>query len=228
MDEDLAKIRAHRAGDPDAFAELFEKYRERIYRICYRLTFDKEDALDVCQLAFFKAYRALPVFERQGRFYTWLYRIATNVAIDFLRDRRRRPLVLDAETLEATEAQPSAHHRARSAGAARPTRGRPAAGAAPWSPQNGEPGPFEALLRKELEWEVARAVESLSPEHRATLLLRAAEGLSYRQIAAVLRCPTGTVMSRLHAARERMREALGSYIEGLSRQKLRESAVRGI
>jgi RNA polymerase sigma-70 factor (ECF subfamily) len=191
-DVDVALIRAHRTGDTEAFGQIFDRYRDRVFRLLYRLTFDKEDALDLCQLTFLKVYRALGVYERQGSFYTWLYRIAVNTALDHLRDRRKRPKATDADLLDA---------EARALKAKGPPLREP------------DVTPVEALLRKELEDEVARAVGRLPAAHRATLLLRAAEGLSYREIATVLECPPGTVMSRLHAAREQLRASLARYLD---------------
>jgi RNA polymerase sigma-70 factor (ECF subfamily) len=202
MVEDEGLIRAHRAGDRDAFPALVERYRDRIYRLCYRLTLDKEDALDLCQLTFWKAYRGLAEYDRQGALFTWLYRIASNAAIDLLRDRRRR-----AQGLARVERRRSAAERFRG-GRDEPARPAGAAG------ERAEDDPARLALRKELHGEVARAVNALSPEHRATLMLRAAEGLSYREIASALDCPVGTVMSRLHVARERVREALAGYLHG--------------
>jgi RNA polymerase sigma-70 factor (ECF subfamily) len=195
MMEDEGLIRAHRAGDREAFPALVDRYRDRIYRLCYRLTLDKEDALDLCQLTFWKAYRGLADYDRSGALFTWLYRIASNAAIDLLRDRKRRAVGL-------ARARPELRRP--------PERRRPAAAAV----EAAADDPARLALRKELHVEVARAVSGLSPEHRATLMLRASEGLSYREIAAALDCPVGTVMSRLHAARERVREALAGYLGG--------------
>ncbi len=184
--EDDRLVRAHRAGDPDAFSALVERYRDRVYRLCWRLCFDKDDALDLCQLTFWKAYRGLATYDRDGAFFTWLYRIATNAAIDLMRDRRRRRTVALA-TGGGDEAGVAAEPIARD-------------------------DPARLALDSELRREVARAVASLPPDHRATLVLRAGEGLSYREIAALLGCPVGTVMSRLHAARSRVRASLGGYL----------------
>jgi RNA polymerase sigma-70 factor (ECF subfamily) len=197
MVEDDGLIRAHRAGDREAFPALVERYRDRIYRLCYRLTLDKEDALDLCQLTFWKAYRGLAAYDRQGALFTWLYRIASNAAIDLLRDRKRRAAGLERAVPDlrrgGAPAEAAAEHALRA---------------------RAEDDPARVVLRKELRDEVSRAVGTLSPEHRATLMLRAAEGLSYREIASALDCPVGTVMSRLHVARERVRGALEGYLHG--------------
>jgi RNA polymerase sigma-70 factor, ECF subfamily len=201
---DDALIRAHRAGDGGAFGTLVERYRDRIYRLCYRLTFDKEDALDITQLTFWKAYRGLAEYDRVGGLYTWLYRIATNAAIDLLRERRRRKTTRfgdlaaltgrDGDDVSFPEPMPGFRRERLHA-------------------SSPEDDPARVALRNELATVVAQAVSRLSPEHRATLLLRAGEGLSYREIAETLDCPVGTVMSRLHVARERVRQTMAGYLD---------------
>jgi RNA polymerase sigma-70 factor (ECF subfamily) len=197
MFDDDRLIVAHRSGDPEAFALLVERYRDRLYRLCYRLTFDKEDALDLFQLTIWKAYRGLADYDRQGSLYTWLYRIASNSAIDLLRKAR-----LERAKLERLE---GGYRRASSARGWLETE--------PPLRRDQPDDPARAVLRKELESEVVRAMSRLSPEHRTTLELRAGRGLSYREIADALDCPVGTVMSRLHVARERVRAALTGYLE---------------
>ena len=187
-EEDYQKIEEFKAGDRSAFEFLFKKYSDRTYKLLYRLVNNKEDALDLLQIAFLKAYSSLHKFGGRGSFYTWLYRIATNVAIDFLRERGKRPKTRDLAAVERE------YH----------TRRKETSGAAPWA----------EMLRRELREHVWAAVHALPPEHKAVFLLRTVNGLPYKEIADTVHCPVGTVMSRLHYAREKIREQILPYLRG--------------
>lgn len=181
-DADLVKVKEFLAGEPQAFAFLFEKYRETVYRLAYRFVRNKEDALEVTQDVFLRVYTGMPGFKTGSKFFTWLYRVTVNRAIDFTRARKARA---------AREAEVAVLE----AGAALPGR-------AP------VPDPSEAAQEKELDEKLARAIESLSDKHRAVFTLHATENLSYKEIAAVLKISVGTVMSRLFYARKRLQAVL--------------------
>jgi len=169
-----------RRGDHAAFRVLVERYGDRIHRLAMRVLRDEEAARDAAQEIFLKAYGALHRFEGRSRFYTWLYRLGFNLCLDLKRrDRSDRHVELEEERAVATDPAPSAP---------------------------GSPG--RELERSELGRHIARAVEGLPEEARQTLLLREVDGLAYAEIAEVLGIPKGTVMSRLHYARKRVREAL--------------------
>jgi len=140
---------------------------------------NQDDAIELAQETFVRAYENLSKFESRSSFSTWLYRIAANLAIDFWR-REGRHVVLHGEDAETEIGRlPSA---------------------------TGDS--FKEADRKELSGRLKQALGELTPEHRAVILLREVEGLSYDEISEVLQCPRGTVMSRLHYARGRLREIL--------------------
>lgn len=182
--EDLAKVQEFLKGSPRAFEFLFEKYREKVFRIAHRFVRNKEDALEVVQDVFLKVYTGMPRFKTDSKFFTWLYRIAVNRSIDFTRARKARL---------AVEADPGVLE----------SQVRTLPGRAP------ERDPLEIAQEKELDEKVAVAVQSLSEKHRTVFLLHASENLSYKEIAEVMQCSVGTVMSRLFYARKRLQEILG-------------------
>ncbi|MBI4604668.1 MAG: sigma-70 family RNA polymerase sigma factor [Planctomycetes bacterium] len=192
--EDLSKVEAFLAGDARAFEFLFDKYREKVYRIAYRFVRDKEDALEVSQDVFLKVYLGLRKFKTDSKFFTWLYRIVVNRAIDWVRRAKARPVQeLDQAILEAQT------QRASGLGGAR--------------------DPSKTAEERDLESHLALAVQRLSEKHRAVFLLHAMENLSYKEIAAALGCSIGTVMSRLFYARKKLQEILGSVVEPPGRRR---------
>jgi len=160
-----------------------ERYQGRVFGLALRVLRDEEQARDVVQDAFLKAYGSLDRFEGRSGFYTWLYRIAMNLCLDRKRRERGERAVRDEDALAETPADPEAV---------------------------GAPSPGVALERAELRVQLARAIATLPGEARRTLELREVDGLSYHEIAEVLGVPKGTVMSRLHHARRRVREALAA------------------
>ncbi len=184
--DDFALVERCRAGDVTAFEPLVEKYRQRVYRLAYNVLRDTEEALDVAQEAFIRAYQALPAFRGQSAFYTWLFRIAMNVAADRVRQRAARGRAFGTERVEEEE----------------------------WSRTLVDRGeaPDDSAARAEERRRIQQALESLPEHHRAIIMLSDLEGLSYREIAEVLEIPMGTVMSRLHNARKRLRQALGPLL----------------
>jgi RNA polymerase sigma-70 factor, ECF subfamily len=183
--DDAALIERCRAGDVAAFEPLVEKYRQRVWRLAYNLLRDREEAWDVAQEAFIRAYQALPSFRGQSAFYTWLYRIVMNVAADRARSRGARARAFGTERVPEEE----------------------------WDrvlpDQNpAEEAPDAAAARREQRRKIDQALGTLPEHHRKIVVLSDLEGLSYREIADTLEIPMGTVMSRLHNARKRLREAL--------------------
>lgn len=175
-----------RAGDHEAFRVLVERYQARAWRMATRVLGDAELARDAVQEGFLKAYGSLDRFEGRSGFYTWLYRLVFNHCIDLRRrDRSSRHVSWDDEVA------------------------REVASGAPTAPEGRELGaPARELARGELREALAAAIEKLPEEARRTLLLREVDGLSYAEIARALDIPKGTVMSRLHHARRRVRELL--------------------
>jgi RNA polymerase sigma-70 factor, ECF subfamily len=177
---DEVLVRRAQAGDPDAFGQLVERYMRRAYYSALSLVGSREDALDISQEAFARAYRARRTIDPDRPFYAWLYQILRRLCFNFLRDRQARARRLDA------------------AGAwlADEAAGRAA------------PGPEESYVKAEARRRVAAAIEQLPSREREVLALREFEGLSYREIAELVGIPMGTVMSRLYAARQHLAAAL--------------------
>ena len=170
------------AGDREARRQLFERFREVAYRVALRVTRRPEDALDVVQDSFLRAFERMGEFQRESGFQTWLLRIVSNRALDLLRARRVRlavPLDTDDDERSATVAVVAA---------------------------DGPPG--HEMERRELADRLRRAIETLPPDQRAVFALYATGELTYGQIAEVLGIPIGTVMSRLFHARKRLHEML--------------------
>jgi len=171
------------AGDRDARRELFERYRDTAYRVALRVTGRNEDALDVVQDAFIRAFDRLGEFQRESGFQTWLLRIVSNRALDVLRARKVRLAVpLDSDDGDDLRRAPIA--------------------------DESEPEPGSELERRELGERLRRAIESLPPDQRAVFALYATGEVTYGQIAEALGVPIGTVMSRLYHARRRLHEML--------------------
>jgi RNA polymerase sigma-70 factor (ECF subfamily) len=183
-DEEL--VRRARDGDREAFRELVERYQRKIASLALGMLRDREDALDVVQEAFTKAYRSLDRFKGDAGFYTWVYRIAMNLCIDHQRRDAKAP-------------QPLSESRNGDGGEDR-------LGALPDATEHGDP--YRRARDAEIARGVSEAIGELTPEHRAVIVLREVEGLSYEEISQVLECPKGTVMSRLHYARRQLQERL--------------------
>jgi RNA polymerase sigma-70 factor, ECF subfamily len=168
-----------RKGDSQAFGALVERYQRRVVGVAQAVVHNQDDAIELAQETFVRAYENLSKFESRSSFSTWLYRIAANLSIDFRR-REGRHQVLRGEDAE-TEINRLPSPRGDS---------------------------YQESVRTELNKRINGALEQLTPEHRAVILLREVEGLSYDEISDMLQVPRGTVMSRLHYARSHMRTIL--------------------
>ena len=177
-----------RAGDRQALGQLVERYQGRILAVVIGMVRNREDALELVQETFIRAFRSLNGFRGQSSFYTWIYRIAVNQAIDFKRRAVKRVTVEFDEALPP-DAEPLAFGTPRREG-----------------------DPFERLRNRELGRKVFDAIEDLTPNHRAVIILREVEGLSYEEMSEVLECSMGTVMSRLHYARKKLQSRLSDLI----------------
>ena len=176
-----------RRGDHAAFRVLVERYQDRVYGLARRILRDPELARDAVQEGFLKAYAGLERFEGRSGFYTWLYRLVFNQCIDMKRrDRSSRHDEWDDEVSPAAAGS----------------------GTAPLPLGAELADPANAYHRGQLRVALAAAIESLPEDARRTLVLREVDGLSYEEIAKALRIPKGTVMSRLHYARRRVRDTL--------------------
>lgn len=166
-------------GDVNAFEKLVTEHEKAVYAIALRMTGNAEDAADMTQEAFIKAFNSLHSFRGDSKFSVWLYRIANNVCLDFLRGRSRKPAVsLSVEDDEGEESQLDVADESQSP---------------------------ELLLERGLTRDaVRRGLRALPPDYRQILLLREIQGLSYEEIAQVLRIEVGTVKSRIFRARKRL------------------------
>jgi RNA polymerase sigma-70 factor (ECF subfamily) len=189
MESDKELVRLAQRGDPSAFRTLVERYQKKAFALAVGIVKDADEAMDVVQEAFVKVHRYLPEFKGDSSFYTWLYRITTNLAIDALRQRRGERVDPDDRAVEAeieSLAEP---------------------------PLAKAVDPQKAVLDSELGEQLLAALDQLPDKHRAILVLREVEGLSYEELAKVLKIPKGTVMSRLFHARLKMQQILRVHIE---------------
>src|SRR5574337_582309 len=190
--EELALVQAAKAGDVGAFEQLVKRYDRNVFRIAQHITQNREDAEDVVQDAFLKAYENLEQFQGQSKFYTWLVRIAVNEAL--MRLRRRRPermVSLDEEVKTEEDSMPRE--------------------VADWSPN-----PEQLYSQSELRDILSRTVQGLPPTFRTVFVLRDVEGLSTEETAQALDLSVPAVKSRLLRARLQLRERLNRYFTARS------------
>ena len=168
-----------------------ERYRRKVYAIAYGMVRNPEAAMDISQESFIKVHRYLGGFQGTSSFYTWLYRIVVNLSIDYLRKEGRHHMVDYDDMIQRREPDDSEA----------------------WIvPTVLDGNPLRAYDRREMADRIAQAFEGLSEKHRAVLMLREIEGLTYEEIARTLKTHKGTVMSRLHHARKNIQKALRSYL----------------
>lgn len=180
---DSELVKQCQAGEMGAFQELVARYHQKVYMVSLGLLRNREDAMEVAQEAFFRAYRKINSFKGVSSFYTWIYRIAVNISIDTQRRQKRNPLELRESMDDAMEAQ---NEVARD--------------------------PFADVQDRELREKLTQAINELTPEHKAVIILRTIEGMSYKDIGDILGCSEGTVMSRLHYARKKLQDKLRVFL----------------
>ncbi|MDQ3817430.1 MAG: sigma-70 family RNA polymerase sigma factor [Acidobacteriota bacterium] len=187
---DHALLQATRAGDEFAFAELVGRYRNQITSYIYRMLNDYDSAVDMAQETFVRVYQAADRYQTDYAFSTYIYRIATNLAISELRKRKRRRLVSLTGFFQESEGQKE--HE--------------------FNPPDSGPLQDAVLVDTERRAAVARAIGTLPEKYRAPLVLRDVEGKSYDEIARILETSEGTVKSRISRARGFLREKLSAYL----------------
>ncbi|GAC1448520.1 MAG: RNA polymerase sigma factor RpoE [Isosphaeraceae bacterium] len=185
--DDQSLIDACRAGKTEAYGVLVRRYQDRLFATVLRLTDCAEDAQDLLQETFLRAYEKLGGFQGESAFFTWIYRIAVNLALSHR--RRRRPAARLRDDTGGGGGQSDQIVDAR------------------------ECDPSLALERLERERLIQDALNSLASDHRAVVVLKEFDGLRYEEIALILGIPTGTVRSRLHRARLELRERLRSLVD---------------
>ena len=183
-------------GNDEAFAQLVQAYEDKVYNLCLRMCSDREEAKDLAQEAFLKAWRGLRFYKQEAAFSTWLYRLVSNVCIDYLRQKKRRSAVSFVTADEEGE-QPDIPD---------PT-----------------PTPEQQMLDRQRKEQVADAMARLEDDFRLVLTLRVVEERSYDEIAAIMDLKVGTVKSRLARAREKLRKILLENGNGLEERIVKHS-----
>ena len=196
-------IRLAQQGDNSAFEQLLLLHQKKVYNLCLRMSANPDDALDLSQEAFLKAWKNLSQYQFEASFSTWLFRLTSNVCIDFLRRKKRRQETSLTETYEDSDE------------------------GAEFSIPDTQPLPEQQAITNETKIELAQAMARLAPDHREILQLRVIEGLAYEQIADILDIRVGTVKSRLARARLALRKILkaGNYFPAASSEPI-EGEVR--
>jgi len=180
-------------GQTAAFDELMKLYRERVWAVIYNLTNNREDASDLTQEVFIKAFRKIGKYNFRSSFYTWLYRIAVNSALNSLRKRKlKHALMLDRLPTQQDDDDSYYSGNSRSV----PLKKDPA-----------------LVLQNELQTQLDRALVRLSDEHRTAIVLAEIEGLPLREVAEILKVSEGTVKSRLHYAKKQLQTYLKPYLK---------------
>ncbi len=172
-------------GETTAFQELVARYYQKVFMVAFGVVNHREDAMELAQETFFRAYRNIRSFKGGSTFYTWLYRITVNLAIDFQR-RQKRGLLEFKETMEDVVEKGEGAELADD--------------------------PYRDFESRELTERLLAAINELTPDHKAVIVMRTVEGLSYKDIGRIMGCSEGTVMSRLHYARKKLQEKLGRFL----------------
>ena len=176
-------------GDFDAFDQIMLLYRERLYGVIYNMTFNHEDAADLTQESFVKAFRSLSKFKRKSTFFTWLYRIGVNLTLTYLKRKKARKFFSFDQLTD--------HKKSKEV-------------LAEFS--SSEKSSVKTTLLNELHEKLNEALSKLSDKHRTIVVLFEIDGLSHREIASIMKCTEGTVRSRLHYAKLQLQSLLSEYV----------------
>ncbi len=182
-------VKQVQSGDVRAYDKLVVKYRERLYGVIYNLTGNREDANDLTQEAFIKAFRSINLFRGKSSFFTWLYRIAVNNTLTHLKKMRMKRFINLENINEEVHSSDILEHLA-----AKTQTDKPA-------------------LMRELQEKLNEALQKLSLKHRTVVVLFEIEGLSHQEIAEITKTSEGTVRSRLHYAKQQLQNTLREYLE---------------
>ncbi len=190
---ELDLVKRCQAGETEAFDELVTRYRTRLFSMIYNMVHSEQDAWDLAQDSFLKAWKSIGRFRGQSSFYTWIYRIVMNVTIDWLRKKQVRGGGAEFDdAIQLTEVDPASK-----------------------TVPKKEALPHEAMERDEIRGRIEKAIAQLSPEQRAAILMKEIEGMQYHEIAEALGCSIGTVMSRLFYARKKLQNLLRDVYENV-------------
>jgi RNA polymerase sigma-70 factor (ECF subfamily) len=190
---ELDLVKQCQAGDSKAFDQLVGRYRTRVFGMIYNMVHNEQDAWDLAQDSFLKAWKSIARFRGQSSFYTWMYRIVTNVTIDWLRKKQVKGSGAEFDdAIQLRDIDPAA-------------RTLPKA----------DPLPHQRMEHGEIRARIDEAIKQLSPEHRAVILMKETEDMQYHEIAEALGCSIGTVMSRLFYARKKLQNLLRDLYENV-------------
>src|ERR1700736_1257937 len=188
---DLELVKRCQEGQAEAFDELVTRYRTRIFAMIYNMVHNEQDAWDLAQESFIKAWKSIKRFRGRSSFYTWMYRIAMNVTIDWLRKKQVKGAGMEFDdALQLREIDPASK-----------------------TVPKADPLPHERMERTQIRARIDKAIAHLSPEHRAVILMKEIEEMQYHEIAEALDCSIGTVMSRLFYARKKLQNMLRDVYE---------------
>jgi RNA polymerase sigma-70 factor (ECF subfamily) len=185
-------VKRCQAGNSEAFDELVTRYRTRVFGMIYNMVHSEQDAWDLAQDSFVKAWKSMGRFRGQSSFYTWIYRIVMNVTIDWLRKKQVKSGTEFDDSIQLKEVEPGSR-----------------------TVPQAEALPSEHMEQTEIRGEIDKAIAQLSPEHRAVILMKEIEGMQYHEIAEALGCSIGTVMSRLFYARKKLQNLLKDCYENI-------------
>src|SRR6516165_595029 len=190
---ELDLVKRSQAGDTEAFDGLVTRYRTRVFSMIYNMVHSEQDAWDLAQDSFLKAWKSIGRFRGQSSFYTWIYRIVMNVTIDWLRKKQIKGAGAEFDdAIQLTEVDPASR-----------------------TVPKKEALPHEAMERDEIRGRIEKAIAQLSPEHRAVILMKEVDDMQYHEIAEALGCSIGTVMSRLFYARKKLQSLLRDVYENV-------------
>ena len=191
-EEDRALITQAQGGDTAAFRQLVERHQRRAFAIALSLVRDENDARELVQDAFLRVFKGLNTFQGGSSFFTWLYRIITNLSIDLIRKPGHKNSDLDESRLEVEEDQEALF---------------------PFISRVDGADPVDMVRRREIAIRLQQALEALPPYHRGVIVMREIEGLSYEEMAQAMGVSKGTIMSRLFHARQKLQRALADCYE---------------
>jgi RNA polymerase sigma-70 factor (ECF subfamily) len=190
---ELDLVKQCQAGNTEAFDQLVTRYRTRVFAMIYNMVHNEQDAWDLAQDSFVKAWKSIGRFRGRSSFYTWIYRIVMNVTIDWLRKKQVKGAGAEFnDAIQLKEIEPA-------------SRTLPKA----------DPLPHERMEQSEIRARIDNAIAQLSPEHRAVILMKEIEEMQYHEIAEALGCSIGTVMSRLFYARKKLQNLLKDVYENI-------------
>jgi RNA polymerase sigma-70 factor, ECF subfamily len=190
---ELDLVKQCQAGNTEAFDQLVTRYRTRVFAMIYNMVHNEQDAWDLAQESFLKAWRSIRRFRGRSSFYTWIYRIVMNVTIDWLRKKQVKGAGAEFDdAIALKEIDPASR-----------------------TVPKADPLPHQRIERREIRARIDKAIAQLSPEHRAVILMKETEDMQYHEIAEALGCSIGTVMSRLFYARKKLQNLLRDVYENI-------------